>query len=751
MNTPLPSIEETTAHEVPLFAKAIKAVVTAHPEQLRRLLVEDPDLVDQRSRSPHHATLLHYVASNAIEDALQLSPESIYSKLKTCGSDERASLVERAVAVAQLLFDSGAEIDAVADTYGGGDQQTPLNLLVSSAHPNAAGVMAEMTEVLCRAGAKLDGLAGDSSPALTALGFGHPQAADVLFRYGASTDNLVLAAAAGELEQVKSFRHESGFSPGNIERCKTGWFPLDQPPRQVAELALVCAAMCGRIDVMRYLIEQGVAKDCMPTGTHVMSAPLHTACLVGQNDSVDLLIELGCDPTLVDAKYQGNAVSWARHGGCPRIIQRVGTYLPAFLRSTIGASAEVQEFIRVVRSQDATALKAFLGQHQLTPAQLDGPWFDFDAPAVVKSKTRPELLECLLDAGANINQKSLWWAGGFGVLDETDEALAEQLIRYGAKLDVWSAAGLGRLSTLQSMIAADPALINARGPDGKTPLHCAKSVTVAAFLVSKGADLDAKCVDHESTPAQYLAVSHPEIARYLVQRGCKPDIMLAAALGDPSLAKEILQKDPQAIDACIDRTHFPSNAADCIYSWTLGWYLTPHQVAHKMDHKAVLQFLFDNSPPTTKLLNECLLGVNVPDATSEDAAAVAEQLSPMQKQFVAHAARNNQADSVARLLVAGFPVDSVGQHQATALHWAAFHGNTAMVKSLLEYHPPLELKDADFQGTPLDWAREGCLHGWNQRKGDYLGVIRQLLEAGCRQDRGWKPTGKPEIDALFTQ
>lgn len=749
MNTQLPSIEETTAHEARLFAKAIQAVVTGNPEQLRRLLAEDPDLVDQRSRSPHRATLLHYVAANAIEDALQLSPESIYSQLQHCSNHERDSLAKRAVSVAQLLLGSGAEIDAVADTYGGGEQQTPLNLLVSSAHPNAAGVMTEMTEVLCRAGATLDGLAGDSSPALTALGFGHFEAADVLFRYGASIDNLVLAAAAGEIEQVKSFRQENGFDPGNIERCKASWFPLDQPPQQVAELALVCAAMCGRIEVVRYFIQQGVDKNCMPPGTHMMSAPLHTASLVGQSDSVDLLIELGCDPTLLDAKYQGNAVSWARHGGFAPIIQRVGTYLPEFLRATVGSTAEVQEFVRVVNSRDAIKLQEFLAQHKLTPAQLDGPWFYFDAPAVVKLKTHPELLECLLDAGANLNQKSLWWAGGFGVLDETDEQLAEQLLRYGAKLDVWSAAGLGRLSTLQSMIAADPALINARGPDGKTPLHCAKSVTVAAFLVSKGADLDAKCVDHESTPAQYLAVSHPEISRYLIQRGCKPDIMMAAALGDLSSAELILQEDPRAIDACIDRTHFPSAAADCIYSWTLGWYLTPHQVAHKQDHKTVLQFLFDNSPPTTKLLNQCLLGVDVPDGTSATVVEVVKQLSPSQKQFTAHAARNNQTDAVARLLAAGFPVNAVGQHQATALHWAAFHGNTAMAKTVLEHQPSLETKDADFRGLPLDWAREGCLHGWHQRGGDYVGVIKLLLEAGCQMDRDWKPTGKTEIDTLF--
>ena len=51
---------------------------------------------------------------------------------------------------------------------------------------------------------------------------------------------------------------------------------------------------------------------------------------------------------------------------------------------------------------------------------------------------------------------------------------------------------------------ADAALIHARGGDGQTPLHFASTVEVAKFLVEKGADIDARDVDHESTPAQYM-------------------------------------------------------------------------------------------------------------------------------------------------------------------------------------------------------------------------------------------------------
>jgi len=68
---------------------------------------------------------------------------------------------------------------------------------------------------------------------------------------------------------------------------------------------------------------------------------------------------------------------------------------------------------------------------------------------------------------------------------------------------------------------------------------------------------------------------------------------------------------------------------------------------------------------------------------------------------VADAARNNETAVVRSMLKVGLPVDARGQHGATPLHWAAFHGNCEMVKEILPFGPPLEATDADFTGTPL--------------------------------------------------
>jgi ankyrin repeat protein len=99
---------------------------------------------------------------------------------------------------------------------------------------------------------------------------------------------------------------------------------------------------------------------------------------------------------------------------------------------------------------------------------------------------------------------------------------------------------------------------------------------------------------------------------------------------------------------------------------------------------------------------------------------------------IARAARNNDAEAVRLMLAAGLPVAARGQHRGTPVHWAAYHGNLAMVEAILPYKPPLEDAENDFQSSPLGWATHGSLHGWYCRTGDYPGVVQALLAAGAK-------------------
>jgi hypothetical protein len=64
--------------------------------------------------------------------------------------------------------------------------------------------------------------------------------------------------------------------------------------------------------------------------------------------------------------------------------------------------------------------------------------------------------------------------------------------------------------------------------------------SVHETLLEHGAELDARDVDHESTPAQWMLGERTEVARLLVRRGCWTDLLLAAAVGDVELVRRHL-------------------------------------------------------------------------------------------------------------------------------------------------------------------------------------------------------------------
>jgi ankyrin repeat protein len=143
--------------------------------------------------------------------------------------------------------------------------------------------------------------------------------------------------------------------------------------------------------------------------------------------------------------------------------------------------------------------------------------------------------------------------------------------------------------------------------------------------------------------------------------------------------------------------------------------------------------LFDHSPEPVKLIAACWLGdeATVHSVRTTD-PSIATKFTESDRQQVAHAARKNNTTAVRLMLESGLPVDARGQHNATPLHWAAFHGNSEMAKIVLNYHPPLELRDREFDGTPLGWAIYGSENGWNAETGDYAGTVETLITAGAK-------------------
>ncbi|OLC47786.1 MAG: hypothetical protein AUH43_10990 [Acidobacteria bacterium 13_1_40CM_65_14] len=396
-----------------------------------------------------------------------------------------------------------------------------------------------------------------------------------------------------------------------------------------------------------------------------------------------------------------------------------------------------QALKRAVCADSATRVSEVLEQHPELKSRLDDPLpnYAFGGTALLAAVQRGnrEMIDVLLRAGADINARSHWWAGSFGVLDN-DRGLAPFLIERGAIVDAHAAAQLGMMERLDELVSADPDLVHARGGDGQTPLHFAASVPIAQYLLDRGADIDARDIDHESTPAQWMIRDRQDVARYLVGHGCRTDILMAAALGDAALVRKHLDADPSCVRMSVSEEFFPKKdpqSGGCIYIWTLGAHKTAHLIARELGHDEVFRLLMERTPDTLKLAVACDLGdEELCNTLLITRPGLVHTLTDDERRKLAIAAQNNNTDAVRLMLKAGWPVDVRGQHGGTPLHWAAWHGNAEMVRELLRHTPPLEVADNEHHAKPLGWAIHGSLHGWYRATGDYGATVDALLQAG---------------------
>ena len=81
------------------FEFAVDAIVIGDIATLEQLLHQNSGLIRAHSTRRHQATLLHYISANGVEGYRQKTPKNI-------------------VQIAELLLQSGADVNASADLYG---------------------------------------------------------------------------------------------------------------------------------------------------------------------------------------------------------------------------------------------------------------------------------------------------------------------------------------------------------------------------------------------------------------------------------------------------------------------------------------------------------------------------------------------------------------------------------------------------------------------------------------------------------
>jgi ankyrin repeat protein len=392
----------------------------------------------------------------------------------------------------------------------------------------------------------------------------------------------------------------------------------------------------------------------------------------------------------------------------------------------------VEQFLIALHDGDVERVRELLEERAEVRAAVNEPISYFDSRPVARAKKNLPLLDVLLAHGADLNLKSAWWAGGFGLLeyDCTPEEAAP-LVERGAVVDVFAAVHLGMFDRLRELVDGDPSLVPARGGDGKTPLHCARTVEIAQYLIDRGADLNARDVDHESTPAQYLVRAAPEVVRLLVDRGAWFDIFIAVGLHDTVLVERCLREDPDALDHRTGQGKYtaahngkqPATREEIgdrrgdIYRWVFDHNATAVEAAADLGYHDIVELLLRHATPAQRLLAACAkVDRAAAEAVVTSHPSVVAGLRRDQMRLIADKAHANDTAAVALMLDLGFDARTTGPDSADALHWAAFQGTAEMVRLLLRH---------------------------------VATTARLLLDAGERFEPAALPTGRDDVDAVL--
>ena len=401
-----------------------------------------------------------------------------------------------------------------------------------------------------------------------------------------------------------------------------------------------------------------------------------------------------------------------------------------------------QAFISAVESGDEGTVRSLLVNDQTLAAQIDAPWFSFDAPAIVfaAASGNRELIQVLLAAGADIDVKSSWWAGGVSALHHTagsmlryNRELAAYLIEQGATIDAHAAAGLDMYETLAELIRENPNVVNELGCDGMSPLHFAATPRIAELLLTHGADINLRDRDHYGTPAQWTMRRRSEVCRYLLERGAEADIVLYCAMGDVERAKTEFEKNPELLNLRInvksakgyviptlkspdlDSQQMDEVPGGHVYSYQVGPTMPLLEIALQSKQPAIVDLLIDSGYEINFRDWYVLVGQGPKrfDALVKKFLTKGWDINRRQKHRrgmwtpLHWVAQRGLTNGIACLLANGADPNIADDKGRTPMHIIAQKGvGKNQVQLLIEHGANIDARDADGR-TPLDYAQKG--------------------------------------------
>ncbi len=267
--------------------------------------------------------------------------------------------------------------------------------------------------------------------------------------------------------------------------------------------------------------------------------------------------------------------------------------------------------------------------------------------------------------------------------------------------------------------------------------------TLALALLEAGANPN----DGESL---YHSTEHPDLAclKLLLAHGATPH--------HPNVLKHLLDReDPEALRLILAAgadPNEPNPRGETSLHWAvyrrrspalLGILLdhgvnknaqrqdgrTAYSLAYLTGQTATTEFLRSRGvntglSPLDRFLGDCMT------TPSEHPAAPPPILpSPEIDRLLVDLTEMHCTPAVKALLDGGVPVNALGLHGATPLHWACWKGYPDLVALLLSHGASLTIEDTQYHATPLGWLEHGSQY-CRESGSDHPQVARLLNAAG---------------------